>query len=210
MARSLLRRLFRFRVSTLLILMTVCAIGMGYISNKARQQQKVVELIEHLHGYCRYQHELNRTAPPGPEWLRKLLGDHYFFSVGFVGLGSTKASDETLVKLKDLKNVTHLVLCNTNITDVGMAHLRYLTNISLLTIEGTQVTDAGLMHIRDFTNLECLGICNTQVTDAVFIHLEKMSNLRQLEVFGTRITAEGIKGFSKHRPDVTIRGFSGQ
>ena len=51
-------------------------------------------------------------------------------------------------RLKDLKNLTSLNLCSTQVTDEGLKELKDLKNLISLNLSETKVTDAGLKELK--------------------------------------------------------------
>ena len=91
------RRYLTFSLRTLFVLLTALAVWLGVVVNRAREQREAVKAIEALGGILFYDWQLGRprginyllprprqAEPPGPEWLRKLIGDHYFQNVDVV------------------------------------------------------------------------------------------------------------------------------
>ena len=68
--------------------------------------------------------------PPGPAWLRKLLGDDLFV------------------------NVTKVDLRGSQVSDAGLKHLKGLTQLQELNLNDTKVSDAGLQHLKGLTQLQ--------------------------------------------------------
>lgn len=89
------RRWFQYSLRTFLVLMTALAVWLGVVVNRAREQREAVEAIEALGGAVTYDWELepNRKEPPGPGWLRTLIGDDFFQEVHEVALLSDFHSD---------------------------------------------------------------------------------------------------------------------
>ena len=92
-----------------------------------------------------YKHESGGSEPPGPRWLRSLLGDDFFAGVV-------------------LAHVT---------TDAGMEHLKALTQLQRLWLSYTRVTDGGLEHLKGLTQLQWLSLWDARVTDAGEADLRK-------------------------------------
>lgn len=109
---------------------------------KAREQLEAVRWIESLEGEMHYDWDVDEQGiqllnaqPPGPEWLRDLLGDTFFSEVVDLSL-----SDD-----KHYRSPGH----TTSVTDEGAAHLECLTHLRTLCLFHTQVTDTGLQHIKN-------------------------------------------------------------
>ncbi|MEX2119224.1 MAG: hypothetical protein WD847_06410 [Pirellulales bacterium] len=90
------RRWLQFRLLTLLAVMTICSIWLGTVVRQARNQREVVRTVLKLGGHVRYDYERPdpkvtnafdpKGRPPGPAWLRRLVGDEYFVEVVRVDL----------------------------------------------------------------------------------------------------------------------------
>jgi len=220
------RRFFRYRLRTLMLVVTVFCIWLGITVIRARNQRQAVEAILALGGTIRYEHEVEnarfgglivRPDLPGPEWLRPLVGDEYFFRVRQITLNGSKVddtnvavirrltgavwlslsfsevADESMLHVKSLSNLDTLDLNNTQIADGGLLHLKSLTNLRTLNLTDTQITDAGLAQLKGMANLQMLYLKNTQVSDAGLVHLEGLAKLQWLDVQGTRVTGDGIE-----------------
>jgi hypothetical protein len=196
------RRRFRFSLRTLLMVVVLLSVPMGWFALKMRQaerQRQAVEAIQKAGGYVAYDYEFYGSGPPGPAWLRRLLCEDFFANVVLVHF-SMRFGDGYMVHLKGLTGLEWLELTGTQVTDGGLEHLRGLTKLDSLELSDTQITDAGLEHLKGLTKLEDLNLSNTQVTDAGLEYLEVLRNLRILELSSTQVTdagLENLKGLTK-------------
>src|SRR5262245_13757191 len=101
--RRAFRRYFHISLRTLLVLMAVFAVWLGYVSNQARQQRAIVKRLRELDARFEYdyQREAQRAGkaaahPPGWAWLRALVGDEYFQDVIGVHANGAKVTDTDL------------------------------------------------------------------------------------------------------------------
>jgi hypothetical protein len=70
------RRWLQFSLRTLLVAVTLLAVWLGLWTDRARRQRVAVQRVRELGGDIRYDYENQKGGqPPGPEWLRRLLGD---------------------------------------------------------------------------------------------------------------------------------------
>src|SRR5262245_10359599 len=93
-----MKKWFRFSLRTMLVLITALCIWLGFQVNAARRQREAVAAILKVGGSVKYDFQmvLNPTipsplnvsykslkdaSPPGPAWLRHLIGDEYFQDV---------------------------------------------------------------------------------------------------------------------------------
>jgi hypothetical protein len=148
------RRWCQYSLRTLMVLVTLCAFACSWLAVKmqqARKQREAVETIQKLGGVVQYLHETGTTTtrgrPPGPAWLRKILGDDFFAYVVQVYLADTQITDDCLEHLRGMSQLTVLFLDNTNITDAGLKHLDHLTQLRYMSLKNTHVTDNGLKRL---------------------------------------------------------------
>ena len=62
--------------------------------------------------------------PPGPAWLRSLLGENFFTHVKRVTLGGEEVTDSTLEHLDAMSHLNGLLLVSTSVTDDGLERLK--------------------------------------------------------------------------------------
>ena len=78
----------------------------------------------------------------------------------------TKLTDAGLKDLKQLKNLTWLVLERTEVTDLGMKELKELKDLRSLYLWEAWVTDKGVKELKELKKLTSLELLQTQMTDA--------------------------------------------
>jgi len=233
------RRLGRFSLRFLFVVMTIIAIYLGMLTVRARHQRQVVDMVLQLGGQVTYLHSRTKPddpkevdfnlQPPGPDWLRNLVGQDYFLNVVLIHLqgknitddqlgmiaklpyldnltlSDTQITDKGIAHLKNVKNLRVLFLSRTKIGDAGVAHLAGLTNLMDLHLNETNITDAGLVHLSGLVNLsDWLNLANTQVTDTGIQHLRGLKKLMLLNLGRTKVTEEGAKSLHQHLPNTII------
>ena len=232
------RRWYQFGLRTLLIGVTLAGCGFGWLGIKvqnSRQQAAVVAAIRKLGGDVLYDYQLNSdgvldraATPPGPAWLRAVIGDEFFMDVREVDLASTPTTDADLpllarfpaleqlwldgtrisgTGLKDLKGLTKLTslsLTGASISDAGLAELTANTQLETLSLNGTKVTDRGLEHLKRLPHLKALGLNDTQISDVGLEHLESLPQLESLVLGNTKVTEQGVKNLQQALPNCKI------
>ena len=173
------RRRFRFSLRTLLIVVVLLSLPLGWFALKMREaarQRKAMEAIREAGGDVFYDYQLTgdlffeeNAEPHAPAWLRKLGGDGIFADIVCVHFSYRE-----------------------DVGDVVWEDLKGLTKLESLTLSGTQVSDAGLRNLKGLTRLEYLGLANTHVTDAGLENLKGLTILRQLDLSGTQVTDDGL------------------
>jgi len=176
MSRRTTRRWFRYRLRTLLAVLTLTAIGLGafkaYVEPFESQRRAAQELAA-VNASVEYR-------PAGPAWLRAMFGDKYFLNVVAVHLETCPVTADDLAALAGLPYVERLYLAKTGLTDDGLRHVASLGRLKRLSLWQTRITDEGLAHLAGLRDLEVLDIHNTRLTDAALEHLRGHPNLTRL------------------------------
>ena len=206
-------RRFQFSLRTLLILTTICAIGLGWWSHKARQQREAVARLN-KHGSIAYDFELAYLNPAGtsslrppywPAWLVNTMGVDYFANVSRVNLSNSSVTDADLSCLKAFRSLDILDLNNAQqVTDAGLLNLREITSLRVLQLAKTQITDEGLGHLAGLPGLKGLQLSYTNLTDAGLDRLKGFTGLEELYVGDTHVTYEGVTRLKQARPNCQI------
>ncbi len=134
LAALVFRLRFQFSILALLALMLAVAIPFSWLATEMQQagkQRTAADWIVKAGGVVRYDYEGGVFAvqrpiaePPGPAWLRKLLGDDYF------------------------ADVTEVLLGGAQVDDAGLEHPKGLTQIQVLLFDRTKVSDAGVKKLQ--------------------------------------------------------------
>jgi hypothetical protein len=228
-------RWYQYSLGALMLLVLLVSLGMSWVAVKmksARQQKEAVEEIEKLGGGVLYDYQIQQpggllpgTHPPGPAWLRNLLGEDFFTTVVYASFVYSPVTDAGLEHLKGLTRLRGLAIVEakatgvgleplkgmaqlqtldfdlTPITDVGLKYLKGLRHLQLLHLGRTKVTDAGLEHLKVLTQLRTLDLWDTQVTDAGLEHLKGLRQLETLSLKRTRVTDGGVKRLQQALPN---------
>ena len=209
------RRWFQFSLRSLMIFTLVCAVASAWLGIKIDQKRKEREAVESIikDGWTViYDSQIDprgnlymRDQPPGPDWLRKVLGENYFSEAKRVfpsyidDKTETNCTDAGLERINELPHLEWVGLSGGNVTDVSLARLKGLTELYALYMGYTKVTDAGLEQINGLTQLQSLALTGTAVTDAGLEHIKGLTKLGELRLEGTKVTDAGLK---------TLEGYS--
>lgn len=168
---------FQFSLRSLVVLVVVVAIPFCWLAVKMREAERqfwAVWTIKRADGivYYDYQNALDRDVyvfgrqdPPAPAWLRTSLGRDFFSEVGAICSGDPERFDDAVLeRVRSLKKLRWLFLCDTPVTDVGLENLTGLTELKRVGLTNTQVTDAGLEQLNGLTSLQWLELSGTHVT----------------------------------------------
>lgn len=197
------RRWYRFSLRTLLVVILLLSVLLGWFALKLRQaerQRRAVEAIRKAGGTVFYDYQFHEESgtttgvreSPVPAWLRELIGEDFFASVAGVGFHDPEwsASDSRPTTVDD--------------ADAVLEHVAGLTGVVCLRLYANQVTDVGMEHLRGLTRLRYLDLSYTQVTDAGLEHLKGLTELGLLQLHGTDVTEEGSEELRKALPDCHI------
>ena len=88
------------------------------------------------------------APPPGPKWLRMLLGDDAFARVETIQFGNEdRLKDADLEVLEGLDDLRILSIFGNSIDDEGLRHLKGLRNLYTLSLSGDKISDKGLDNL---------------------------------------------------------------
>ncbi|MBC8872532.1 MAG: hypothetical protein H8E44_24120 [Planctomycetes bacterium] len=172
------RRWYQFGLRTLLVLILVAGVGLGWLGVKVQQTRK------HRAAVAKLQESGVTITFDDDGWAKTIDFPNSELTA------DAPVLDVAIVPLKDLPKLDELTLEQTRITDVGLEHLAGLKNLRVLDLSAgfdqdlvfPDITDAGLAHLRDLTDLKELNLANTRVSDAGLEHLKGLTNLTQLNL----------------------------
>jgi hypothetical protein len=105
-------RWYQFSLRSLLIFTAVVAVTCGWLGSKIvrkRIEQTVVDALRKKGAQVLYDYNLARNGtPPGPVWVRRLLGENYFSEVQRLHLVGAQFGDDDLTVTKGLTQLEFL------------------------------------------------------------------------------------------------------
>lgn len=213
------RRWFQFSLRSVLALMLLAGLGMSWlvaVKKKSERRMAAADAIIKAGGWVNYDYQVpangGRSAkPPGPAWLRTILGDDFFAnatdayitsaasleqlgelsSLRILHVADVPTGDNSLQQLSELNRLEELDVRGRLIDDNGLAYLRKLQHLRYLHLARTSITDTGLAKLSGLNQLELLDLSYTSVTDRGLQNLFGLRQLRSLYLFHTEITDEG-------------------
>ena len=167
----------RFTLRLLLAGVTLLCIALGIWTHRAREQRRIVELIQSSGGTVWYDYEFNGLTPypnsRAPEFLVVWLGEDFFHEITLVETSDSKVIHE----LPRFRHLLELRLYNPSITDDDLASISDLKSLRALDIAGRGGATAEL----------------TQIGDKSLERIAHLSKLYTVQVLGSRITSRGIE-----------------
>jgi hypothetical protein len=204
------RRFWQISLRSLLLLTTLAAIWLGYVTHKVREQRAAVALIKQLGGRVSddYQEATGSANTPGWPWLRRIIGDEYFQDVTKVMLEKTPVSDTDLQVICKLTRTKGIILWQGNISDAALASLERLPDLSVLDLRDTKVTSEGFGLFKAPPSIETVVLSGTMVKGDGARAIGGWTSLTLLGLDGTDVSAEDIDHLSelKNLQILWIRG----
>lgn len=199
-----LRHRFRFSVRSLLLGIAIIAGLLTWLGKpifRSRLQRPIVRQIEAVGGTVYYHYQLKPGAidwskpPPGPAFIRSLLGDDTFANVGAVSLGSSP-TDEDVGQLPQLPALLEVALDGDNITDRCVSDLLQIRKLWGLALADTAISPDGMRKLADCQTLQSLSLMGVEITDAHARQLHRFPKLRYLQLTKTSVTDDGLMSLS--------------
>lgn len=199
----------RIRISLRLTMAMIVVLGlwMGWLVNKTRKEREAVAAVKSNGGMARYDCENfngiygkpRNLQPFGPIWLRKILGDDYFLTVGYVNFsdsprtGLRSSAEDDLSFLMKLSGLTVLFLRGTQATEQGLGYVSALHGLEELHIQDARLlTDSVAKQLGGMRNLKRLFINKSQMTDDGLKHLGKINKLEVLMLHTNDFSDDGL------------------
>lgn len=221
------RRWLRFSLRTVLVILILASIWIGWVAQRARNQKVAVEWIEGFDRQPKYDFQFDKNGKflPGagpivPSWFHESVGIEHFASVEWVHLDGKDLGDIKLIS--NLPNLKHLELCDVNLVDISP--IARLTQLDHLSISRNKVKDisvlSNLTNLKRFyayeieatdlsslaglTKLESIWMSNSAIRD--ISPLGNLKNLNMLWLAETQVTdISPLAGLTKLQ-DLDLRG----
>ena len=107
-----MRHLLRFRLATLLTVVTLICVWLGAVTERVRNQKAALAALRRLGASVVFDHQLDARGdydpdgqPPGPVWLRKFIGDEFFQSVATVRTYDSPLTGTDVEKISSLETL---------------------------------------------------------------------------------------------------------
>jgi len=181
----------RFTLRLLLVAITAVCIGLAIWTHRAREQRRVVELIEQDSGMVCYE----RDGPTAPEprglvveWLASVLSRDYLERV----VSATVHNRKVLRDLGNLRGLESLQICDHRLNDDDLAALLVCRDLRVIQIGDTyffgddvpksQISDKSLHIIARLPKLETARLHGGGFTRKGIETLASSPTLRDLEI----------------------------
>ncbi|MEX2120561.1 MAG: hypothetical protein WD847_13285 [Pirellulales bacterium] len=193
----------QFRLRTLFVCMfglSICMAWLGCGVQRAKRQEEAVAALKGCGAVVDYDYEINTdgqltgAAPPGPPWLKAILGDDCFRAVVAVHFRRrSRITDADLAPLRSLTSLEEVNLQGTAISGLGLKHVACLPRLRSLNLGHTEVGDTGIAFLRSSRSLEWLALHYTAISDDGVGYLKDLHNLKCLDLTGTQLSDAGLR-----------------
>ena len=204
----------------LLVVGVLLAVALPFA--RVYRQRRAVERVKKLGGSVVYDYQyrggkLNLVAtPPGPELLRRWVGDDAFATVECVNLGgsltpgTTALTDADSDVLLSFPQLTVLQIASETVGDGALEVAGQLGNLETLSLISGNFSDSGLERLAGLKHLCRVWMHGSKITDKGLDCLAGNKGLRHLVLGDTRVTTGGIarQPFASTLESLTFYGAS--
>ncbi len=190
--RPAINRWLRVSLRSLLVVLTLLAVGLGWFANYAHKRTTAFAKIEEAGGEI-------QMAPTKPTLLEQWFGSEIFGSVYRIDLrqGKERVDNSLLEHLGNLTELQQLDLSYAHVDDAGVQHIAELP-LTELWLQSTKITDASAATLSQMPTLVDLQLNSTDLSNQFLESLEPLPNLRELGMRGTKVTGEGMAFMPRH------------
>lgn len=113
---------------------------------------------------------------------------------------------EGVVKQLEIVNehITWLDLSNCFVSDNMLVEINKMHNLTRLDLHSNPITDEGITQLTRLKHLESLNLYNTNLSDSGLFDITKMEGLKRLYVWQTNVTERGLDQARSENPDLSI------
>jgi hypothetical protein len=199
----------RFGLRTLLAVVTVLALALGWLVQRVERQRAAVEEIERRGSRVVYAHQAAHqkallqagalgpdspeAPPPGPAWLRRWLSPHYFQRVERVSLHPERAESDADWPLGDLPAIKHLVVMGGRVSAPQLRSIGEAGSLEALYIIDADLDERGMVHLANLRRLKQIELHGGSFTATGFRRLCQIPNLEELFLVETKVQPAGFE-----------------
>lgn len=159
--------------------------------HRVRDLRIAIKEVQRLGGDITYAHHVD---PPGPKWVRLILGDDFFVEVTQIQLYTDEVNDATLAVIAKLPRIDSLIVKSDGVTNKGLAVLAHANGLMAVDIRSANVTAAGYLQLKDLASLRSLILRqNTAVNDTWLADILELKQVRYLTLRYSGITNRGLE-----------------
>ena len=209
----------RFNLLTVLVLLTLAGVLIAIPVRNARHQRLVARTVMANGGTVTYDwekeptsfYEVKKGKPPGPVWLRGLIGDEYFQKIVAIGprYGGVVGQKEGIGQhVRPVTSFASLIpqwkFEKPEALDTMLRLASRLRSIRRVDLSAAPLRDSSLHHLKRMRQLEELNLGGTDLTGEGLIHLRRMKQLRKLGLSYTHISDSAMLHIKRLRSLKTL------
>jgi hypothetical protein len=194
----------------LMLLVAVVGIGLGWVANKICWQRAAKASIEGIGGRVWYdwsEEEIGRSQPPGPRWLRRIIGDELFQEISGAWLDEFQPSRSYATSKDVLERVVlgaprirRLIIGRDDMSETAYQVIGKLTSLEDLSLTKHAPTDVGVSFLTNLTGLKSLALFGGgRLTDQALERISRLPNLESLTICGENLTDRGLEHLSRSK-----------
>ncbi|HWB11994.1 MAG TPA: hypothetical protein VG826_22405 [Pirellulales bacterium] len=184
----------QFRLASIFLLTALLAVWLGVWVRQVHQRKELIAWIQKNSGSLAltYTHQLDangrldeKAQPPGPGWLRWLVGDEAFCEVETASLAGARVTDADLRRLMVFRQISAIEIDATRVTPRRLGVLRQLSRLRYLRLGGLAADDEGMAEVARLEYLErfwLMGAGGNAISDTGLLELRALSNLQRLDL----------------------------
>ncbi len=169
------KRSFRFRLSSLLVAITLLCILLAMLAQpiaEVQRERRTIAQLEELGATFSQRGSVVRDSPIAGFLVGYLSVEYYFENLYDVSFRGSSITDGDLTLLPELPYLFHLDLSGTKVTDAGLDVVSRCANLHELDVSNTQVTDVGIDKLKSLKSLVYLKSSGTAVTYPALTELD--------------------------------------
>lgn len=196
------RRLLRFSLRGLLILITVASIWLAYEVNLAHRQRDAIASLSDSLAWVKYNPRFGNDGEPpygnwsndyvanvAPTWADAFDANHFLLRIDDLHLLVDKTNDETIAVAAELPNLRRI---SNNHAWMGSRPGTLAIERIPRDAEDVAITDAACTRLANAEELEAIVLINTRITMAGLRCLLTLPDLRELAIASARIDDDAV------------------
>ncbi len=208
------RRWFQFSLRTLVVVMLLVSLVLGYwgyARRRAQRQWEAVRTIREAGGDVNVNNEYIEDPSSDKSLMSELRHWRKRLEIECPAVTAIKVSlfnqsgKDIMPYLRDLPQLKEITLHGDWLDDEGMKGLSGCTNLIHLDIESDQITDVGVLGIAGNKNLQKLRVSSEQLTDRGMAVVAQLPKLESLVWPSANTTGNGLVHLRSH-PQLTHLG----
>jgi hypothetical protein len=202
----------RFTTKTLLVVIAVIALFLGWRTRLAFKQRRAVAAVQRAGGYVQYDYHLSDTRttditekrPATPDFLVRWLGVDFFSRVVEVTVMGKDVSNDDITPLQSLPHVRRLTIAGSNVNSDSLKALQGLKRLQVLSL-AIPLRDQDIDCLVALPSLSELYLVGPGGEDGFIYGMRKKGQLvYDFEYYDSGVSAAAIDQFSAARPNCLV------